>query len=122
MLGRGLARGFSNPERAARHIPRFLAPFKQPGGYANLLDHILALDARHTVQRSGRLGTLGIPVGLAWGDADPFQPWATAERRKRDTPGAVLERIAGISHDSPTDAPAQVAKAIMAHLGRSPSR
>jgi pimeloyl-ACP methyl ester carboxylesterase len=90
----------------------FIDPFASSAGYRNLLDHIAGLDPRHTIDRSARLGSLGMPFSVAWGARDRFQPIRIGDRLAAD---AGLDRIAVLGsarHFSPADAPMEVAAEI----------
>lgn len=46
------------------------------------------------------------PCQLVWGDADPYQPWATAGQRLHDLlPRTAVTRIATCGHFTPLECP-----------------
>jgi len=64
------------------------------------------------------LPTIGVPVLLLWGDADPVSPGAVGERLARLLPRAELHVIAGGDHNLANTWAAHVAPLIDRHLGR----
>jgi haloalkane dehalogenase len=52
-----------------------------------------------------RLGTLGLPVHIAFGDADPIFTWEWAEQWHAHLPDSTLDRIENAGHFVQADAP-----------------
>lgn len=63
------------------------------------------------------LPRLGLPIHVAFGDADPIFPWEWAERWAKSLPGATLDRIAGAGHFVQQDAPEDLGDILLRHLG-----
>jgi haloalkane dehalogenase len=89
----------------ARRFP-FCIPFAEP----ELGDAAVQADARE------RLRTVGLPVHVAFGDADPIFPWEWAEQWAAEIDGATLDRIGGAGHFVQIDAPDDLLAAIRARL------
>jgi haloalkane dehalogenase len=64
----------------------------------------------------GRLGGLGVPVLLLWGENDPFAPLAAARRFESELPGAELEVIDGAGHFVVDDASERFAGSLVSFL------
>lgn len=96
-----------------RALPEmFIDPFRTADGYRDLLDLIAMLDDRYTVDRSPRLGHLGVPFSLAWGARDRFQPLRIGERLAADAGLDGFTVLPEASHFSPADAPVEIAAEI----------
>ena len=91
----------------ARRFP-FLIPFAEP----ELGDGDVQARAR------AALRTVGLPVHVVFGDADPIFTWEWAEEWAGEIEGATLDRIADAGHFLQTDAPDDVLTVIRARLGR----
>ncbi len=90
----------------ARRFP-FCIPFAEP----ELGDAALQAETR------ARLRTVGLPVHVAFGDADPIFTWEWAEQWADEIEGATLDRIEGAGHFVQIDAPDDVLAVIRAHVG-----
>lgn len=77
----------------ARRFP-FCIPFAEPGA-GNAADQERCFRA---------LPTLGVPLHLAFGDADPVFTFHWAERWHAQLPGSTLDRLAGAGHFVQDDA------------------
>ena len=115
-----LRRGFVHKDRAEPFLDTFLEPFSDADGIQVFLEHVRALDSSTTERISPELSRLQIPVGVAWGEQDPFQKVHWGERLAADIPTAELTRIADASHFAPADAPDAVAAALTRLLERPP--
>jgi haloalkane dehalogenase len=62
------------------------------------------------------LPRLGLPIHVAFADADPIFAWEWAERWAAGLPGATLDRIAGAGHFVQQDAPDDLAQILLARL------
>lgn len=74
-----------------------------------------ALDAADTIAVADRLGSVGLPARVVWGEADQFQKVAYGERLAGDL-GTQLRRIPGGKHFVPEDHPDAIAEAVNAVL------
>lgn len=90
----------------ARRFP-FCIPFAEPEA-GNAVDQ----------ERCYRqLPTLGVPIHLAFGDADPVFPYEWGERWHGALPGSTLERIVGAGHFVQEDAPDDCVDIVLRHSG-----
>jgi haloalkane dehalogenase len=69
----------------------------------------------------GRLGALGVPTLLLWGEDDPFAPVAGAYRLAGEIPGATVDVVRGAGHFVWEDAPERTAEALVAFLEGLPA-
>ena len=69
-------------------------------------------------QYEGRLGALGVPTLVLWGENDTFAPVAGAERFRDEIPGSELVVVEGAGHFVMDDEPERCAGAIAAFLSR----
>lgn len=122
VIGRGVRNELGGHQQANDLTNAFLEPFRTKQGYLDLIDHIVALDPRHTASISGQLGQLGIPFDVAWGTRDRFQPPALADRLTTDAGLGSYLALPGAGHFSPADSPNEVSRAILHHLDRLPPR
>lgn len=89
----------------ARRFPLCI-PFGEPG----------LGDAAEQEEAREALRSVGIPVHVAFGDADPIFTWDWAERWAAEIPGASLDRIEQAGHFLQIDAGADVISVIMKYL------
>jgi haloalkane dehalogenase len=89
----------------ARRFP-FCIPFGEPE----------LGDAAEQTQAREALRSFGIPVHVAFGDADPIFTWEWAEQWAAEIPGATLDRIENAGHFLQIDAGADVVSVISQHL------
>jgi pimeloyl-ACP methyl ester carboxylesterase len=94
-------------ESAAEHRPYYEAA----GGAAALVRQARSLDARDTLEISGRISELDVPARLVWGAADRFLKIGYGYRLAYEL-GGKIERIEGGKHFVPEDHPEEVAAAI----------
>jgi pimeloyl-ACP methyl ester carboxylesterase len=68
------------------------------------------------VDRSARLGAIGAPTLLLWGDSDPISPPAVGRRPLSLLPNAAFHIIIGGDHDMARTHADEVARRIAGHL------
>lgn len=95
----------ADSKAGARRFP-FCIPFGEPEA-GNAADQQRCYDA---------LPGLGLPIHLAFGDADGVFTWEWAERWHRALPGSTLDRIAGAGHFPQEDATADCLAVLLRHL------
>jgi pimeloyl-ACP methyl ester carboxylesterase len=93
-------KSFATPEHRQGHLELY-----RSGDFSELAPY------------EGRLGALGVPALVLWGEDDMFAPLAGAKRFERQIPGARLEVVPGTGHFVYADAPAETAAAITRFLG-----
>jgi haloalkane dehalogenase len=67
----------------------------------------------------GRLGELGVPTLLLWGESDPFVGLGAARRFNEEIPGSELQVLDGTGHFIFDEKPEEAAAAVAAFLGRA---
>lgn len=118
LLRRELARGYSDPVRAARSIDIFLRPFKGTEGRDALLEHVRALRADETAAIAPKLSAVAAPAAVLWGRNDRITSLAVGRRLQASIPAATLTVIDDGAHFTPEEAPRQVADGIADLLRR----
>ena len=118
LLRRELARGYSDPVRAARSIDIFLRPFKGTEGRDALLAHVRALRADETAAIAPKLAAIDVPTAVLWGRNDRVTGLSIGKRLQASIPAATLSVIDDGAHFTPEEAPRQIADGIAALLRR----
>jgi haloalkane dehalogenase len=95
------AKGFADEDRRRSHLDLY-----RSGDFEKLAPY------------EGRLGALGVPALVLWGEDDPFAPLAGARRLAGELPGAELVVVPGTGHFVYDDAPEATAAAVADFLGR----
>ena len=93
--------------------------FATPQGRAAVLELYRSGDMEKLSRYDGRLGELGLPTLLLWGEDDPFAPVGGAHRFQREIPGSELVVLEGAGHFAVEDDPAGYAAALTEFLGRT---
>lgn len=88
------------------------APYETETGRRSMVRNASALNTNHTMELAGRLEEIDVPTLVLWGEKDPWQPLADAERLAADIPGADLETIPQASHWLPYDHPQQTTQSL----------
>jgi pimeloyl-ACP methyl ester carboxylesterase len=118
VLRTDLLRGYTDGDRGAHSIERYVKPFASGAGRDVFMEHLLALDPADTATLEPRLRDVLAPTAIVWGAHDPFLPMAIARRLESEIPGATLEMLPDGRHFTPEEAPDRVAAAIAALLSR----
>jgi len=118
VLRTDLLRGYTEHERGAHSIERYVRPFASPDGRDAFMQHLLALDARETLALTPRLKDLVQPTAILWGQHDPFLPASIGQRLQATIPGATLEILPNARHFVPEEAPHRVADVLARLLAR----
>jgi haloalkane dehalogenase len=71
-------------------IAAYWAPFEDGRGQRATLDFYRSMDFAKLAPYDGKLGELGVPALILWGEDDPFAPVAGAHRFQREIPGSEL--------------------------------
>ena len=93
-----------------------LRPWAGEAGKAALFRNFRRLNPEYTMAIARELETLDLPTLVLWGDKDPFQKPAYAQRLADAIPGARLEWIEGAAHWIMEEQPGEVAARIAAFL------
>jgi len=93
-----------------------LRPWAGEAGKAALFRNLRRLNPEYTMAIARELETLDLPVLVLWGDSDPFQKPAYAQRLADTIPGARLEWITGAAHWIMEEKPDDIAERIARFL------
>ena len=118
VLKTDLARGYVDPDLAARSIDRYVRSFATPAGRDLLVSHLEALDSADTVEIGARLGSVPAPTAIIHGAHDPFLSLHSARRLQQAIRGATLEVLDAGRHFLPEESPERVAELIAALIER----
>jgi pimeloyl-ACP methyl ester carboxylesterase len=118
VLRRDLARGYSDPARAAHSLDLYLRPFTGVEGRDALVAHIRALTTDETRELGDQLPRISVPTAIVWGQQDRVTPSWVGKRLQQAIPGATFDVVPGARHFTPEEAPRQIADAIANLLRR----
>ena len=110
LLG-SLASGFTDDA-----LDEYWRSLATPEGRAAILEMYRSGDFDKLAPYEGRLGELGVPTQLLWGEDDAFAPVAGAHRLRAEIPDAALEIVEGAGHFVYADAPARCSTAVTGFL------
>jgi 2-hydroxymuconate-semialdehyde hydrolase len=113
-----LARGYSDPARAAHSLDLYLRPFTGVEGRDALVAHIRALTTDETRELGDQLPRISVPTAIVWGQQDRVTPSWVGKRLQQTIPGATFDVVPGARHFTPEEAPRQIADAIASLLRR----
>ncbi|WP_433784751.1 alpha/beta fold hydrolase [Actinomycetospora sp. CA-101289] len=118
MLTRQLEMTVADPARMqGDELAAYLAPHRGALGRASFFTHQVGhYDSRYTEELTGKLGEIGVPVRILWGEQDRWQPTSYAERLAADIPGAELVVVPGAGHFLMEDDPARVTREVLDFL------
>ncbi len=112
-----LARGFIDPERAARSLDQYLRPFCTPAGHAALHAHLDALADERTPPGPAS-GPITVPAAIIGGTHDPFVPADQLRALEASFPKATVELLTDSRHYAPEESPEHVARVLTGLLAR----
>ena len=118
ILRSDLLRGYSDHERGAHSIEKYVRPFASPEGRDAFMQHLLALDSAETAALAARLKDVVAPTAVVWGQHDPFLPVALGRRLHDAIPGSTFDVLPNVRHFTPEEAPGKVAEILAALLRR----
>jgi haloalkane dehalogenase len=113
-LGQMLAAVSRRYETRARD--EYWKTFATEAGRRGILELYRSGDFEKLAPYEGRLGELGVPTLLLWGENDVFAPVAGAHRFEREIPGAKLVVVEGAGHFVYADEPSLCAREIVGFL------
>jgi haloalkane dehalogenase len=93
-------------------IAEYWRAFSTEEGRRAILEMYRSGDFEKLEPYDGRLGGLGVPTLLLWGENDEFAPIGGAHRLRKQIPGARLEVVEGAGHFVYADAPERAATAV----------
>lgn len=94
----------------------YLAPWAGPEGQRRWIDQAVAVSADDTRDAEDRLGRVGVPTLVLWGERDGWLPLWHGERLAAAIPGARRKTIAGAGHFVTEDNPGDVAAELLRFL------
>jgi pimeloyl-ACP methyl ester carboxylesterase len=110
-----LKKGFAAaPDRQL--LDGLLAPYRTDVGKVSLIRNASALNTNLTMEITGLLPTITVPVLILWGQNDRLQPVKYAEWLARDIPHARLVRVPEARHFVMFDQPEVALREIRAFL------
>lgn len=86
----------------------------------NVLDLYRSGELSELEPYEGRLGALGVPALMLWGEDDPFAPVAGAHRFAREIPDSRVIVVEGAGHFVYADAPERCAQEVVSFLDELP--
>jgi pimeloyl-ACP methyl ester carboxylesterase len=93
--------------------------FETDEGREAVLSFYRTCDFSELAPYEGKLGELGVPTLLLWGENDEFAPLGGAYRFRKQIPGAELVVVEGAGHFVYADEPERCAREILAFLERN---
>jgi len=117
--GLGQMIGAVSPRYDHRAANEYWKTFATAGGRRSVLDLYRSGDFEKLRPYQGRLGELGVPTLLLWGQDDVFAPVAGAHRFHHEIPNAELVVIEGAGHFVYADEPGRCASEISSFLDRA---
>ncbi len=112
MMG-SLADGFTEDA-----IDEYWRSLCTPEGRGAVLEMYRSGDFGKLEPYEGKLGALGVPTLLLWGEVDAFAPIGGAHRLRAQIPGAEFEVAEGAGHFVYADAPARCSVAVTGFLAK----
>ena len=103
---------------AANVLDALVSPWLVGEGKAALYRQIAQGDERHTDEFRPRLGELGCPTLIVWGECDPWIPLERGHELARLIPQAQLRTIPNAGHLIQEDAPGEVLEHLLAFINR----
>lgn len=95
----------------------YLAPWQGEEGREAFVRQALQLEERHTGEIEPHLGSIEVPVLVAWGERDGWLDPSQAPKLQEKIPGAGLELVSEAGHFVQEDAPRGVAEALSEFFG-----
>jgi haloalkane dehalogenase len=106
-----IAKGFTEDA-----IDEYWRSLGTPEGRSAVLEMYRSGDFIKLKPYEGKLGALGVPTLLLWGEEDAFAPIGGAHRLRAQIPGAAFEVAEGAGHFVYADAPARCSVAVTGFL------
>lgn len=106
----------TTPAFTEEAIDEYWKAFTTPEGRAGTLELYRSGDFEKLAPYQGRLGALGVPSLLLWGENDPFAPLPGAYRFRKEIPHARLEVLEGAGHFVYTERPERCAELVLEFL------
>jgi pimeloyl-ACP methyl ester carboxylesterase len=104
--------GETNSNLGEEAFEVYLAPWRGEGGRRAFVRQALQFEERHTGEIEPWLGSVEVPVLVAWGEEDGWLDPSQAPRLREEIPGSELELIQEAGHFVQEDAPEEIAKVL----------
>jgi pimeloyl-ACP methyl ester carboxylesterase len=104
--------GETNSNLGEEAFEVYLAPWRGEGGRRAFVRQALQFEERHTGEIEPWLGSVEVPVLVAWGEEDGWLDPSQAPRLREEIPGSELELISEAGHFVQEDAPQEIAKVL----------
>jgi pimeloyl-ACP methyl ester carboxylesterase len=104
--------GETNSNLGEEAFEAYLAPWLGEGGRRAFVRQALQFEERHTGEIEPWLGSVEVPVLVAWGEEDGWLDPSQAPRLREEIPGSELELISEAGHFVQEDAPEEIAKVL----------
>lgn len=102
-----------------RAVDEYWKAFSTPGNRRGMLELYRSFDVNELRPYQGRLGELGAPALILWGQADDFLPDEYAKRFAGEIPGADLVSLDGTRHFLFEDEPERCCREVIDFLRRA---
>ena len=94
----------------------YLAPWRGEEGRRAFVRQAIQLEERHTAEIEPRLGSIGVPVRIVWGEEDGWLDPSQALRLRDEIPGSEVGLIPRAGHFVTEDTPEEVTRELVAFL------
>jgi haloalkane dehalogenase len=108
----------SSADFSEEAIDAYWRPFAEGRGREATLEFYRSMDFEKLAPYEGKLGELGVPTLLLWGERDQFAPMGGARRFEREIPGAELLAL-DADHFVYDELPERCADEVAGFLGRA---
>jgi pimeloyl-ACP methyl ester carboxylesterase len=105
--------GETNSNLSEEAFETYLAPWRGEEGRRAFVRQALQFEEWHTGEIEPRLGSIGTPVLVVWGEEDGWLDPSQAPRLQEEIPGSKLEIIPRAGHFVQEDAPEEVAEVLV---------
>jgi haloalkane dehalogenase len=100
----------------ARAVDEYFKAFSTAGARRGMLELYRSFDLDELEPYQGKLGELGVPALVLWGEQDEYLPHDYASRFAKEIPGASLVFLGGVRHFLFEDAPERCAEEVIDFL------
>ena len=101
---------------SSQDMQLYVEPWTGETGQAAFYRQIAQMEQRYTDEIEARLGQLGCPVSLLWGEEDRWIPLERGRELAARIPGASLQVVPGAGHLVQEDAPEAIVASVLARL------
>ena len=101
---------------SSQDMQLYVEPWTGETGQAAFYRQIAQMEQRYTDEIEARLGQLGCPVSLLWGEEDRWIPLERGRELAARIPGASLQVVPGAGHLVQEDAPEAIVASVLGRL------